>query len=125
MAEAGVRGALAEEAGARLVVESELRALLAELDRAGSLLVLYRDEILPTARANVTSSLASYRVGETDFATLVDAQLAVDRYEQDFEQLVADYGSAVERIEAAIGGPLDGPRISPTELTLPEPGNDG
>jgi outer membrane protein TolC len=123
MAGARVRGALAEEAGARAMVETELRVLVAELDEAASLLVLYRDEILPTARANVSSSLASYRVGEIDFATLVDAQLAVDRYEQDFEQLVADYGATVERIESAIAGPLDGPRISPADLTFAESGN--
>lgn len=124
MAEARVRGALAEQSGARAAVAAELRARLADLDRAGSLLVLYRDEILPTARANVTSTLSSYRVGEVDFASLVDAQLAVDRYEQDYEQLIADYGTTVEFIEASIGGTLDGPRILPTELSLPEPGND-
>jgi outer membrane protein TolC len=124
MAEADVRRAAAVQAGAHAAVAAELRRLLAELEQAGTLLVLYRDEILPAARANVDSSLGSYRVGEIDFPTLVDAELAVDRYEQEYEQLVADYGVAIERIETAIGRSLEGPRLLPTELRLPISGDD-
>lgn len=100
------RHALASQSGVRNGVESELRAVLADVDRARSLMTLYEAEIIPAAVANVTSSLASYRVDEVDFATLVDAQLAVDRYEQEYHQLVADYGAAVALLESVVARPL-------------------
>lgn len=105
-ATAMVRQAEAGLAGARSSVDAELRTVLADLERARTLMVLYRDEILPAAEASVASSLASYRVGAVDFATLVDAQLAVDRFEEEYHQLAADYGTAVARLEAVIGRPL-------------------
>lgn len=100
--------ALEREAGSRVTaagasVEAEIRTALADLDRARDLMTLYRDEILPAARVNVSSSLASYRVGGVDFPTLVDAQLAVDRFEAEYHQLVADHGTALARLEAAMG----------------------
>lgn len=122
-ARAGERRAMAERDGARARVEAELRTVMAEARRARSLMRLYRDEILPAAQANVASSLASYRVGSVDFATLVDAQLAVDRYEQDYYSLVADYGTAVSLLEAAVGRPIPGSASSfdPSSRETPSP----
>ena len=105
-AEAGVSGALA-------AVDAELRTVLAELERSRTLMTLYRREILPAAEANVASSLASYRVGAVDFPTLVDAQLAVDRFRQDLHRLEADYAIAVAILEAAVG------RVLPRNEILP------
>ena len=112
-ARADARGAEARVTARRAAVEAEVRTLLAELDRARNLLSLYRDEILPVARVNVASSLASYRVGSVDFSTLVDAQLDVDRYEIEYHTLEADYGTAVARLESASG------RLLPPSRTLP------
>lgn len=117
-AEAEARGAEAQVSAARAEVRAEILSLLAELDRARTLLDLYRDEILPVARVNVASSLASYRVGSVDFPTLVNAQLDVDRYEIEYHTLEADYGTALARLEAALGRLLP-----PTEAssTGPDP----
>ncbi|HSG46877.1 MAG TPA: TolC family protein [Longimicrobiales bacterium] len=111
------RAAEAGVSGARAAVDAELRGVLAELERARSLMTLYRDEILPAAEANVASSLASYRVGAVDFSTLVDAQLAVDRFEQDYHRLEADYGTAVALLEAAVGRDLPRNEILPSAET--------
>jgi outer membrane protein TolC len=97
------RHATSRASQVRAGVESELRTAVADLDRARRLMGLYWDEILPAARVNVSSSLAAYRVGAVDFSTLVDAQLDVDRYEEEYHQLVADYGAALARLEAAVG----------------------
>jgi len=102
-AEAEARGAEAQVSAARAEIRAEILSLLAELDRARSLLELYRNEILPVARVNVASSLASYRVGSVDFSTLVNAQLDVDRYEIEYHTLEADYGTAFARLEGAVG----------------------
>jgi outer membrane protein TolC len=111
--QAEAQGVEARLTALRADVEAEVRGLLAEQERARGLLGLYRDEILPVARVNVASSLAAYRVGSVDFSTLVDAQLDVDRYEIEYHTLEADYGTALARLESALG------RTLPATGTLP------
>jgi outer membrane protein TolC len=95
--------AQAELAGARALVDARIGELLAELHRIRTLMDLYSDEVLPQADANVESSFSSYRVGDVDFMTLVDAQMAANQYELEFHALLADYGRAVAALEMTIG----------------------
>ena len=39
------------------------------------------------------SSLSSYRVGGVDFMALIDAQMAVNRFEGEYFDLLASYGA--------------------------------
>lgn len=96
----------AELGGLEAEVDARIGELLAELERARSLVELYRGEVLPEARATVESALSSYRVGAVDFMTLVDAQMTVNRYEGELYELLADYGKAVAGLESAIGRAL-------------------
>ena len=98
--------AQAELVDARSQVNARIGELLAELDRARTLVELYRAEVLPQAEANVTSSYASYRVGSVDFMTLVDAQMTVNQYRQELFVLLADYGQLVAELEMAVGREL-------------------
>ncbi|HEX6133498.1 MAG TPA: TolC family protein [Longimicrobiales bacterium] len=98
--------ARAELADMRAQVDARIGELLAELDRTRALLALYRAEILPQARANVQASLSSYRVGSVDFMTLVDAQMTVNEYEQEFYGLMAEYGRSIAELEMTIGREL-------------------
>jgi cobalt-zinc-cadmium efflux system outer membrane protein len=100
------RMAESELGGARAEVGARIGELLAELDRARSLVGLYEGEVLPEARATVESALSSYRVGAVDFMTLVDAQMTVNRYEGEHYQLLADYGKAVAALESTVGRTL-------------------
>ncbi len=101
-------GSLEADVGGRIT------EFLAELDRARTLTQLYRAEVIPQARANVTSALSSYRVGTVDFMTLVDAQMTVNRYEGELYQLLGEYGKAVAALESTIGRvlPRDGSFIT-------------
>lgn len=90
----------------RAQVDARIAELTAELDRARTLINLYRTEVLPQAEANVTSALASYRVGRVDFMTLVDAQMTLNEYRQEQYALLAEYGSLVAELEMAIGREL-------------------
>jgi len=99
MAEADLGGSEAE-------VGARVGELLAELERARSLTRLYRDEVLPQARATVQSAFSSYRVGNVDFMTLVDAQMTVNRFQGELFQLLADYGKALAALESAVGRPI-------------------
>lgn len=113
------RMAEAELGGLEADVGASIGERLADLDRARTLLGLYRDEVVPQARATVQSALSSYRVGAVDFMTLVDAQMAVNRYEAELFELLADYGTAVAGLESAIGRSL--PPTDPIlGATLPE-----
>lgn len=110
MAEASLNEIHAEIAGWVLALE-------AELARTRSLIALYRESILPQARAAVSSAMSAYRTGEVDFATLVDAELAVSRFELEFNTLLRDYGTAVASMEGQIGHDL--PHTDPLEVEVP------
>lgn len=108
------RMARAELAGMQAEVDARLSELLANLERTRSLLELYRREVLPQARANVAAAFASYRVGRVDFMTLVDAQMALGRYEQERITMLAEYGRDISELEMTIGRELP---ASPATLT--------
>jgi outer membrane protein TolC len=104
--------ATAELAAVAAEVDGRIGELLAELERARTLMVLYQDEVLPQADANVEASFSSYRVGSVDFMTLVDAQMTANQYEQEFYTLQADYGRAITNLEMTIGRELPaGPEL--------------
>ncbi len=98
--------ALADLADMRARVGARIGELMAELGRTRTLVELYRGEVLPQARANVESSFSSYRVGTVDFMTLLDAQMTVNRYDQELYGLLADYGRSVAELEMTIGREL-------------------
>lgn len=102
-AEAGEQVAQAALAAERAQVGARIAELTAALDRTRDLVVLYRADVLPQARANVESSFSAYRVGAVGFTTLVDAQMAVNRFERELHALLAEYGRAVADLERTIG----------------------
>jgi outer membrane protein TolC len=109
------RMADADLAGRQAEVGARIGEVLAELERARSLTVLYRDEILPEARITVESALSSYRVGNVDFMTLVDAQMTVNEFQGEWFGLLAAYGKGLAALEAAVGR-----RIPASSLLLAE-----
>ena len=92
--------------GKRAQVDARILELTAELGRTRTLIRLYREEVLPQARATVDAAFSSYRVGEVDFLTLMDAELTVNRFEDELHTLVAEYGKALAGMEAAVGRAL-------------------
>jgi len=88
------------------MVNAGITEVLADLEQTRTLIALYREEILPQAEATVESSLASYRVGAVDFMTLVDAQMALNRFQGEYYGLVAQYGTGLARLEMTIGRDL-------------------
>ena len=88
--------------------------MYADLTRSRNLQALYRGTILPQAEANVTSSLAAYRVGSIPFMTLIDSRAAVNRYRQELVALEADEGRAWADLEMLLGAELFDPsRVAP------------
>jgi outer membrane protein TolC len=79
---------------------ARLGELRASAERARTLEEIYRVSILPQAEAAVESALAAYRVGQVDYATLLDARLSVNRYEIDRVRFAAERLQALAEIEA-------------------------
>jgi outer membrane protein TolC len=98
--------AAADLTSMRVTVDARVTELVADLDRARTLVELYRSQVLPQARATVESALSSYRVGRVDFMTLVDAQMTRNQYEQELAALLAEYGAGIAELEMTVGREL-------------------
>lgn len=90
----------------RAEVDARIVETLADLGEARTLIRLYREEILPQGRAAVESSLSSYRVGAVDFMTLLDAEMALNRFQSEYYGLLASYGNGLAKLEMTIGREL-------------------
>lgn len=84
-------------------IDAEIEELAAELRRARGQLVLLSDGILPQAQTSLESATASYRVGDVDFLTLLDAQVTLYQHELDYNRLLADFAENVAKLEKAVG----------------------
>lgn len=96
----------ADLAGMRAETRGRITELVAEIGRAQSLLRLYRGTVLPQSQATVTSSQAAYRTGAVDFMTLLDAQMSVNRYQQEVVGLEAELGLGIAELEMMTGTAL-------------------
>ncbi|KPJ59175.1 MAG: hypothetical protein AMJ42_02215 [Deltaproteobacteria bacterium DG_8] len=75
-----------------------------EKERRGSKLIeLYRNEIIPQAKASLDSAMAAYEVGNVDFITLLDNQLTLFNYRLSYHQVLADYEKDLAELEAVVG----------------------
>lgn len=111
---------LREEAAAmRQMAEADLRTMRADtrsdlgerhadLLRSRRLAALYRNTIIPQARAAVSSALAAYRVGKVDFMTLLDNQMTLNKYRQELLTLETEEGRAWSELEMLAGAELIG-----------------
>lgn len=98
--------AAADLAAVRADTRARVAAVHADLIRARRLAVLYRTTILPQAQAAVTSALAAYRVGRVNFMTLLDNQMAVNRFRQELAALEAEEGQDWADLEMLLGREL-------------------
>ena len=98
--------ASADVAAMRAETRARVAELYADIVRARNLAALYRTSILPQAGAAVTSSLASYRVGDLPLMQLLDNQMTVNRYQRELLTLDAEQGKALAELEMLVGREL-------------------
>ena len=103
-AAASQRAADQEVRGRRLALEAELDDVLFNLRDAQRRQVLYRDEIVPKARANLESTTASYRSGRAALIDLIDAQRTLLEFDLALERARTDAFIAAARVRALVGG---------------------
>jgi outer membrane protein TolC len=98
--------AQADQVAMQADTRSRVAEIHADVTRARHLLQLYQNTILPQSEATVASSQAAYRSGMIDFMRVLDAQMNVNRYQQESVNLQAELGQALAELEMLTGMPL-------------------
>jgi cobalt-zinc-cadmium efflux system outer membrane protein len=99
-------------AGSELQVQSQqlagdLRSQYVIVQQTSELLRIHREGLSPQARSEFQSGLASYQSGKQDFQALLTAFLDVLHLDEDYWQNVAEYQTAIARLEQLTGLSLE------------------
>jgi outer membrane protein TolC len=108
VAEAGAEGrmVLAEREVLRNQIRQGVAEALAALERNRRLAELYDQGLIPQATAVLEATLASYRVGKTDFMKVLDSRMALFNLEREYHDAVAEYRMQLAVLEGLAGAPL-------------------
>jgi len=96
-----------------LAVAAELGSQYATEQRTRDLLQIYRDGLLPQARAQAEAGLAAYQNNRLEFSQILSALLETSRLSQEYWQILADHETAVARLEEITGLSLRATESSP------------
>jgi len=108
------RGAV-EEADARvaqakaelLSVSDEVRVAVEKarqrLIEAGHVVHLYRDRLLPAARAQIEAARSGYVTGQTGFQALIDSERSLRNVELSYQEALATFGERRAELVRALG----------------------
>ena len=102
-AETGLLRSRSELDSRSLAVAAELGNQYATAQRTRDLLEIYRDGLLPQARAQAEAGLAAYQNNRLEFSQVLSALLETSRLRQEYWQILADHESAVARMEEITG----------------------
>ena len=86
-----------------LELQYELKQMHDQALNAGKMLDLYDKAIIPQAELALQSAESSYTVGNVDFLTVVTNFTTINGYQIDYYRQLADYETALARIEALTG----------------------
>jgi cobalt-zinc-cadmium efflux system outer membrane protein len=92
-------------------VKFELKQQYLAAKASEQLLTLYTRAVVPQSSLALESSMASYQVGTVDFLSLLANFTTLWSYETDYYRQLADYQTALAKIEALTGSDVAGPSI--------------
>jgi outer membrane protein, heavy metal efflux system len=84
-------------------VASELRSQYVIVQQTSELLKIHREGLSPQARSEFQSGLAAYQSNKQDFQALLTAFLDVLHLDEDYWQNMAEYETAIARLEQLTG----------------------
>jgi outer membrane protein TolC len=90
-------------------VKFELKQQYLGAKASERLLTLYSKGVVPQSSLALESSMASYQVGNVDFLSLLSNFTTLLDYETDYYRQLADYQTALARIEVLTGVDVTGP----------------
>jgi outer membrane protein, heavy metal efflux system len=82
---------------------SELRSQYVTVQQTSELLKIHRDGLSPQARSEFQSGLAGYQSNKQDFQALLTAFLDVLHLDEDYWHNIAEYETAIARLEQLTG----------------------
>ena len=91
-------------------VKFELKQQYLGAKASERLLTLYSKGVVPQSSLALESSMASYQVGNVDFLSLLSNFTTLLDYETDYYRQLADYQTALARIEVLTGVDVTGPQ---------------
>lgn len=92
--------------GLRADTRGRIAELIADLDRARQLRVLYQHTLLPQVEATIASARAGYQAGSVDFMTWLDALMTANGYRAEIPSLEAEEGRSLAELEMLTGRAL-------------------
>jgi outer membrane protein TolC len=90
-------------------VRFELKQQYLAAKASERLLTLYSKGVVPQSSLALESSMSSYQVGNVDFLSLITNFTTLLNYETDYYRQLADYQTALARIENLTGTDVTGP----------------
>ena len=94
---------MAEHDAQQAQLRADITGFSGDAERSRSQMALYGQNILPQARAAVSSALSSYQSGRTELATVLASQTAVLTYETMLLRAQIDFTIAITRLRQAVG----------------------
>lgn len=85
-----------------------------------NLLRLFSQGVVPQSSLALESSMSSYQVGSVDFLSVLGNFTTVLNYETDYYRELANYQTALARMEALVGTDLTGVQAAPSTGLTPE-----
>ena len=101
-------------------VKFELKQQYLGAKASERLLSLYSTGVVPQSSLALESSMASYQVGSVDFLSLLSNFTTLLNYETDYYRQLADYQTAVARIEVLTGFDVTGPMVPAPPVLHPQ-----
>lgn len=84
-------------------VAFELREQFVSAEKSAELLKIYREGLLPQARAELQAGLAAYQSNRADFQALLASFLDVLKLDQEYWQTLSEHETSLAQIEEATG----------------------
>ncbi|HUZ95960.1 MAG TPA: TolC family protein [Edaphobacter sp.] len=102
-------------------VRFELKQQYLAAKASERLFTLYAKGIVPQSSLALESSMASYQVGNVDFLSLIANFTTLLDYETDYYRQLADYQTALARIESLTGSDVTGPAVPTLPASIVHP----
>jgi len=91
-------------------VYSELDRVLNDIEKNKRLVELFETGIIPQASQSLKSAIAGYQTDKVDFLTLLNNQINLFNFEQDYYRVLSDYYVGIAKLEAAAGAEIENKR---------------
>lgn len=100
-------------AGMRATIRGRIKALLVQFKAIEERIALYATGLLTKTATTLASNEANYKVGKSDFLTVLDTRRQLYNFELDYERARVEREILLAELERAVGIPVEKfPRIS-------------